>query len=146
VIARLCGLAVDARAATRTRDPVELAIATRWIAANLLSIRGARLVIEGMVPAGGRLFGARVASLGDLLAALAAVPALVDAATLPRHWRLGLRALGIPMLDRPVPAALAAGASVVALAPTAGSSVDVVVAGDGGYRVRVADAQCRRAA
>ena len=146
MIARLCGLAVDARASTRTRDPLELAIATRWIAANLISIRGARLVVDGMVPAGGRLFGARVASLGDLLAALAAVPALVDAATLPFHWRLGLRALGIPVLDRPIPAALAAGASVVTVGPKAVSAVHVAVTIDGSYRVRVSDAHRLRAA
>lgn len=146
MIARLCGLVVDARAATRMRDPVELALATRWIAANLVSIRGARLVIEGIVPAGGRMFGARVASLGDLLVALAAVPALVDATTLPRHWRLGLRALGVPFLDRPVPEVLGFGVSVVALAAQAANSLHVITAVDGSYRVRVSDAHRLRAA
>ena len=32
MIARLLGLAIDARAATRTTDPIELAYASRWIA------------------------------------------------------------------------------------------------------------------
>ncbi len=146
MIVQLCGLAVDARASTRTRDPIERAIATRWIAANLLSIRGARLVIDGVVPAGGRMLGARVGTFADLVAALAAVPALVDATTLPLHWQLGLRALGIPVLDRPIPAALAAGASVVTVGPEAGSGVHVAVASDGSYRVRIAEAHRLRAA
>jgi len=115
VIARLCGVAIDARAATRTRDPLELASAARWIAGNLVPTRGARRAIEGSGSTGARVFSVRAEHFGDLLAALAAAPALVDAATLPRRWRLALRALGIPVLDRPIPLALATGASVVVL-------------------------------
>lgn len=116
MIARLCGVAIDARAVTRTRDPLELATASRWIAGNLVPRRPARLGIAGCVPTGGRLLSVRAECFGDLLAALAAAPALVDAASLPWRWRFALHALGIPVLDRPIPVALAAGASVVVLA------------------------------
>jgi len=127
VIARLCGIALDARVATRTRDARELAHAARWIAANLVSVRGGRVIVDGDVPARGCVLDIQVTRFGDLLAVLAAVPVLVDADTLPVRWRMALRALGVPVLDRPAAAALAAGASVAALTTGAGSAVRVIV-------------------
>jgi hypothetical protein len=112
VIARLCGVAIDARASTRTRDPVELARATRWIAGNLLAIRRHRPVQF-----------VRIESLTDLLSAIAVAPVLVDRGSLPTRWQLALRLLGIPLFEDPT------GASVLALEPLAGGS----------YRVRVTD-------
>jgi len=112
VIGRLCGVAIDARASTRTRDPVELARATRWIAGNLLAIRRHRPIQF-----------VRVESLTDLLSAIAVGPVLVDRASLPPRWQLALRILGMPLVADPT------GASVLSLEPLAG----------GAYRVRVTD-------
>jgi hypothetical protein len=109
-VIKLCGVAVDARIPTRTRDPRALARATRWIAANYLAIRRYR-----------PLHLVRVASLTDLLSAIACAPVLVDRRSLPARWQLALRMLGLPLLDHP------AGASVLTLIPL----------GDGSYRVRV---------
>jgi hypothetical protein len=118
VIARLCGLVIDARAATRTLrgDPVARARAARWIAANALAIGGRPLPQDNASSSQARLREEHIADFGDLLAAIAATPALVDPAALPARWRLGLSALGVPVLDRPVDDALAAGASVIRLA------------------------------
>ena len=107
---RLCGVAVDARMSTRTRDPRALARATRWIAANYLAVRRHRA-----------LHLVRVASLADLLATIASAPMLVERASLPPRWQLALRVLGVPLLDRPT------GAPVLSLAPV----------GDGTYQVTV---------
>jgi len=145
-LARLCGLALDARAATKSSDPVQLAIAARWIARNLLAIRGIRIGVEGVIPVGARVLGVRVASLNDMLAAIAAVPALIDATTVPLRWRLALRALGLPILDRPAPLALAAGASVVVYVSPHATTALHVDTDSSGYRVRVANAQCKLAA
>jgi hypothetical protein len=114
MIARLCGLAIDARAATRTDCPLARARAARWIAANALAI--GRRPVPPPSSSQARLREEHIAGFGDLLAALAVTPALVDPAALPAHWRLGLQALGVPVLDRPVDDALAAGASVIRLA------------------------------
>ena len=107
---KLCGVAVDARISTRTRDPRALARATRWIAANYLAIRRYR-----------PLHLVRVASLTDLLSAIACAPVLVDRTSLPARWQLALRLLGVPLPDRP------SGAEVLSLTPL----------GHGSYRVRV---------
>ncbi len=114
MIARLAGVALDARGATRTRDAAELAIWARWIAANALAARGIRIAVSEAPPRP-RVFEVSTASVTGLLAAIAAVPALVDPATLPRRWRIALRALGVPLLDRPANEAVAAGASVVSI-------------------------------
>ena len=113
MIAKLCGLAVDARVATRTHDAAALARAAKWIASNALGIRG--LAVAGNDPGPVRVIESHVGTLDDLLAQLAAEPALVDPATLPATWRFYLRALGVPLLDRPVDDALAGGASVLAI-------------------------------
>ena len=63
----------------------------------------------------------RVASLTDLLSAIACAPVLVDRASLPVRWQIALRLLGLPLLEAP------AGAAVMSLLPL----------GDGTYRVRV---------
>lgn len=110
VIAKLCGVAVDARRSTLTRDPARLARATRWIAGNYLAVRRGRPVEL-----------VRVESFEDLVSAIAVAPVLVDRATLPARWALALRLLGLPLLERP------RGARVLSLAPISG----------GGYRVRV---------
>jgi len=114
VIVRLCGLAIDARAATRTDDALARARAARWIAANALAI--GRRPVPPDSSSQARLREEHIADFGDLLAAIAATPALVDPAALPARWRLGLHALGVPVLDRPVDDALAAGVSVLRLA------------------------------
>ncbi len=114
MIAKLCGLALDARVATRTDDAAALARAAKWIAGNLLGIRGRAIAANDPGPI--RVIEAEVATLDDLLARLAAQPALVDPATLPATWRFYLRAVGMPLLDRPVDDALAGGASVLAIA------------------------------
>jgi len=114
MIAKLCGLAIDARAATRTHDPAALARAARWIAGNALGIRGKTVVANDTGEP--RLIEAEIADLDSLLAVLASEPALVDPETLPATWRFYLRALGIPLLDRPIDDALAGGASVLAVA------------------------------
>jgi hypothetical protein len=135
VIARLLGLAADARAVTRTNDAIELAGAGSWIARNLLAIRRSGLVVETALPPQPHRLGVRPLAFADLVAALAAVPALVDPVGLPARWWLSLRALGIPMLDRPVRTALAAGASVLTVQPAVWS---VHVTPDHrGYHVRV---------
>jgi hypothetical protein len=109
-VIRLCGVAIDARVSTRTRDPLALARATRWIAANYLAARRHR-----------PLHLVRVATLSDLLHTIAVSPVLVDRASLPARWELALRVLGVPVFDAP------AGAPVLSLAPLGG----------GNYRVRV---------
>jgi hypothetical protein len=112
VIARLAGVALDARAAARSDDPLERAIASRWIAGNVLAI-GRATIARDVVPPGARVLDVRAASLLAVLGALAAVPSLVDPKTLPMRWRLALRALGVPVVDRPIEDVLARGASVV---------------------------------
>jgi hypothetical protein len=122
VIAKLAGLAIDARFAVRgvvrgvvpgVCDPVARALAARWIAANALSASGVRVVLEGTPPREPSVFALRAGSLAAVIAAIASVPVLVDAAILPLRWRLVLLALGLPALDRSPAAALADGASVL---------------------------------
>ena len=118
MIARLAGLAIDARfaipdAMPGALEPVARARAARWIAANALATRGIELAVEGTPPDEPRILVMRAASLSELLAAIAAIPVLVDSATLPCRWRLALRALGLPALDRPADSALSGGASVL---------------------------------
>ncbi|MFN0250667.1 MAG: hypothetical protein ACKV2T_27555 [Kofleriaceae bacterium] len=110
-IARMCGLGIDARRVRRTTNVVELAQASRWIAANLCSIRGVPFVHAAASRA--RVVGVRTNDLMRLCAELAARPSLVDPELLPLAWRLALRGVGIPMLDGPHARALDAGVSVV---------------------------------
>jgi hypothetical protein len=183
MIAKLAGVAVDARVVARGDDPVALAAAARWIAANTLAARGLEVIVDqgdegeregrrrrvdgGSVggSAGcsyaprvpGQLYQARLrgrvgptghrdlGAFADLLAALAAVPALIDPTGLPVTWRLALRALGVPVLAGPAAPVLAAGASGLAVdrgEHTQGppASTLEVAAVRGGYRVRVAAA------
>lgn len=109
-LARMCGLGIDARRARRTRNVVELAHASRWIAANLCSIRSVPVVTTN---ARARVIAVRTNNLMRLCAELAATPSLVDAELLPLAWRLALRGLGLPMLDRPRAQVLDAGVSVI---------------------------------
>jgi hypothetical protein len=111
-IARMCALGIDARRMRRshTRDVVEMANASRWIAANLCSIRGVPFEQRVTHP---RIVGVATDDLMRLCSELAAAPSLVDAELLPLAWRLALRGLGIPLLDRPVKQALDAGVTVV---------------------------------
>ncbi len=133
MIVRLACLALDARAAARNARPRERAQAARWIAGNVLAIRGIAIDLHGHAPAGVGVLGVRAADLTGALAAIATVPALLDAATLPWHWRLTLRALGMPIADQPVAELLADGASVARI----GSSGDVQLAVDTEHRVHV---------
>jgi hypothetical protein len=107
----MCGLGIDARRARRTRSVVELADASRWIAANLCSIRSVPVVSAANTRA--RVIAVRTNDLMRLCAELAAMPSLVDAELLPLAWRLALRGVGIPVLDRPRAHALDAGVSVI---------------------------------
>jgi len=131
VIARLAGVAIDARVAARTTDPVRLGRAARWIAGNALATRGMRVLLIDPVPDGGHVFAVRPGDVLGLLTALAVIPALVDAASLARGCRVALRALGLPVVDRPVEDVLAAGASIV----TAGPAPEMLRVE--GFRVRI---------
>lgn len=141
MIARLAGVAIDARfavdAAAGAADPVARARAARWIAGNALATRGAGLAVDGAPPGEPCVVAVHAASFAAVLAAIAALPVLVDTATLPCRWRLALRALGVPALDRPVAAAIAAGASVL-IAGGAGAWQLAVDREWHGFRVRIA--------
>jgi hypothetical protein len=141
VIARLAGLAIDARFAIPAAmpgalEPVARARAARWIAANALATRGIQLAIEGAPPSEPSILVMRAAGLSELLAAIAAIPVLVDPASLPCRWRLALRALGLPALDRPAESALSGGASVLT---SGGRGCELAVDRElRGFRVRLA--------
>jgi hypothetical protein len=141
VITRLAGVAVDARFATHgalAGEAVARARAARWIAANALAVRGVAVAIDGVPPDEPHVFALRATSLTEALAAIAAVPLLVDGAVLPCGWRLALRALGLPMLDRTTAAALAEGACVLG----AGGLCELGVDRESrGFRVRVGAVQ-----
>lgn len=142
-LARVGGVALDARFVARTDEPRELVRAAGWIAGNALAAQGVRVQPDGVLAAAPRVFGYRVVDLGGLLAALATAPALVDVETLPVRWRAALRALGIPTLDRSIGDAVAHGASVAVLVPLRRqrsgptSSLVDVTADALGYRVHV---------
>jgi hypothetical protein len=134
MIARLAGVAVDARVMTRSPEPRERAEAARWIAANMLAACGVRSRVRGALPREACVFGVRAPSLLATLAAIAAVPALFDASTLPVRWRLAFGAFGVPVTDRPVEEVLASGASVAAYEAT-GVDCTVTVGADFGVDV-----------
>ena len=141
MIARLAGVAIDARFAVVTSpagesDPAARARAARWIAANALATRDVGLCVEGELPGEAELLVVHATSFSAMLAALAALPSLVDAATLPCRWRLALRALGLPGLDRPVASAIAGGASVLIAGGPGGCELAVDREWRG-FRVRV---------
>jgi len=108
----LGGVALDARAVSRTDDPRERALAARWIAGNLLAIRRIPVALRGEPPREAAVLGLDAWDLTGVLAAIAVVPALLDPATLAWPWRLALRALGLPIVDRPRHEVLACGASI----------------------------------
>ena len=142
MIAQLAGLAIDARVVTRRAmqrggDPVARAAAARWIAANALAARGVRVALDGAPPHHPTMFALPGDGFAAVIAALAALPMLVDGAGLPRRWRLALCALGMPMLDRPAPVVLAHGASVLSAAG-AGCCELAVALESQRYRVRIA--------
>lgn len=141
MIARLAGLAIDARfaipgAMPGPLEPVARARAARWIAANALATRGLQIAVEGAPPSEPSILRVHAASLAAVLAAIASLPVLVDTASLPCRWRLALRALGLPGLDRPAATALSAGASV--LTAQGGGSELAVAREWHGFRVRLA--------
>jgi len=202
MIAKLAGVALDARVASRIGDSRSRALAAQWIAKNALAARGvevdiddrevapvddialargssprlpiddfaasmgeaertehdfaassgevdrpelaldSRVAIDDLAPAqAARWLAIRATTLTGLLAALSVLPALVDATTIPRRWRLGLRALGLPILDKPLADAPPPIAGSIALAArpwldgTATCSVCLDVFATG-YRVR----------
>jgi hypothetical protein len=116
MIARLVGVAVDARVAGRTRNLRQRALAAQWIAANVLGISHVRAELDGDAPTTACVVSIHATSLRAILATIASVPVLVHPATLPMRWRAVLRAFGVPVLDQPIEAALAQGASVALLA------------------------------
>jgi len=180
MIAKLAGVALDARVASRIGDSRTRALAAQWIAKNALAARGVRVDVDrddiavdervvdilgrravdldGLSLARGssprlavdtqhdigddaRWLAIRATTLTGLLAALAAIPALVDPTTIPRRWRVALRALGLPMLDKPLADAPPPMAGSIALAArpwldgasTCSVHLDVFATG---YRVR----------
>ena len=114
MIAKLAGLAIDARYAVGPSScSLERAIIAQWVAKNALAATGVpRCVGTPELPAPG-FFQMQVHNLAALLSAIASAPMLVDAAHLPARWRLALRLLGLPALDRPAETAIAEGASVL---------------------------------
>ncbi len=139
MIAKLCGLAIDAR--VQRRDGLRaLAKTSRWVAGNALALRDRRLFTCGALPDEPWLARIRVAGFGDLLAALAVAPSLLAAEDLPARWRFGLRVLGVPMLDELASTALDRGVSVLTLAPYAPWTIDVEQQGRS-YVARVTRAQ-----
>ncbi|HEY5922986.1 MAG TPA: hypothetical protein VIV11_15005 [Kofleriaceae bacterium] len=116
MIARLAGVAFDARFATRTRDLRKRALAAQWIAANVLGVSHVRARLDGDAPQRACVVSIHATSLRAILATIASVPVLVHPATLPMRWRAVLRAFGVPVLDEPIESALAQGASVALLA------------------------------
>jgi len=116
VIARLLGVAVDARSATRTRNLRQRALAAQWIAANVLGVSRVRARLDGSPPGNGCVVSIHATSLRAILATIASMPVLVHPATLPMRWRAVLKIFGVPVLDQPVETALAQGASVALLA------------------------------
>lgn len=115
MIRRLLGVAIDARVAARSDDPRQLAQAAGWIAANALGARGIYVTLDGPRPRQGSVIHLRTLDLTTTLAAIAAVPALLDITALPRSWVVAARVLGMPILDRPAAVALARGASVASV-------------------------------
>jgi len=116
VIARLAGVALDARFATRTRDLRKRALSAQWIAANVLGVSRVRAQLQGDAPERACVVSVHATSLRAILATIASVPVLVHPGTLPMRWRAALRAIGVPVLDQPIEEALAQGASVALLA------------------------------
>ena len=115
MIARLAGVALDARVAARTRDLRKRALAAQWIAANVLGVSRVRASLDGGVPQGACVVSLHATSLRAILTAIAATPVLVHPGTLPMRWRAAFRAFGVPVLDEPIEEALAQGASVALL-------------------------------
>ena len=116
MIARLAGVALDARFAPRTSCPRERAVMAQWICANLLGAAHLRAVSNVDPPCEASVVSIRAESLRAILGMLAAMPVLVHPATLPLRWRAVLRTFGVPVLEGPVEDALAGGASVALLA------------------------------
>jgi hypothetical protein len=142
-LARFCGAMVDARSRPHTGDACELAATAGWIASNLLAARGVRVGRRADDRHGAGIVRVRVSDLGGLLAAIAVMPALIDASTVPPRWRVALRALGLPLLDRTPDMAVASGASVVIVEPSPRMAATLAIsvgADELGYRVMVAPA------
>lgn len=126
MISRLAWLAADARRTTKgLGNPRDLAAAARWIAANALAARGVEVKLTGTVPRTASVLGLRAQCFAQVTAAIATVPVLIDASEIPAHWRMALRALGVPVLDRSVARALAGGASVLSLTGIGGAELRV---------------------
>jgi hypothetical protein len=148
-LARVGGVALDARFAARSEDPADLASAAMWIAGNALAARDVRVVLDGEPPCEPAIIGVRTQDLAGLLAALSRVPVLVDPRTIPLHWRAALGGLGIPVLEGLAHDALLGGAAVAVVVPARrqrrnDASIMVVVdAEPGGYRVRVCTSSTR---
>src|SRR5262249_7860269 len=87
MVVRVISVAIDARN-RGLRDPRARAAAARWIAANALAA-SRRGTVARAVPHAPAVVELQVDTWGELLAALAATPVLVDATTLPRTWHLG---------------------------------------------------------
>jgi hypothetical protein len=135
MIARLAGVALDARVAATSRDPRARALAAGWVAANALAARDLRVELLGAAPTTPSLIRLRALDLTGTLAAIAAVPALLDPTALPRSWIVALKLLGMPLLDRPTPVVLSHGASVASfvMGPDVAYTLDI----EPDYTVRI---------
>jgi hypothetical protein len=148
-LARVGGVALDARFAARSEDPADLASAATWIAANALAARDVRVTLEGDPLFEPEIVGVRTHDLAGLLAAISRVPVLVDARTIPFRWRVALAGLGVPVLEGLAHDALLRGASVAVVVPArrqrrSDASIMVVVSAElGGYHVRVCTSSTR---
>jgi hypothetical protein len=139
MIGRLAMLAIDARYAVPRGSPAIQAMGARWIAANALAAWGVPVVFDGAAPGGPRIFELHAPCFTAAMAAIASVPVLVDASSLPRGWGLALRALGLPSLDRTAAVAIAEGASVLTSNGSGSCGLSVDLRSDG-YRVRIGPA------
>jgi hypothetical protein len=148
-LARVGGVALDARFAARSEDPADLTSAATWIAANALAARDVRVTLDGEPLREPAIVGVRTQDLAGLLAAIARVPVLVDPRTIPFRWRAALGGLGIPVLEGLAHDALLRGASVAVVVPqrrqrrSDASTLVIVHAEPGGYRVRVCTSSTR---
>lgn len=116
VVAGLCAShAGPVTRASYSDDMNDRLVTARRIAKAWLRDRGIKVDVTTPPPSEARVFAIPQTTLAAVFTTVAAVPALVDASTLPWTWRLAVRLAGLPVADRPVPALLAAGVSVAVL-------------------------------
>ena len=119
VVADLCELHAGlVTAASYAGDMNDRLLTARRIANAWLRDRGITVDVTTPPPSEPRVVTVPRTTLAAVFTTVAAVPALVDASTLPWSWRLAVRIAGLPVADRPLPTLLAAGVSVAVLERT----------------------------